>query len=199
MKLSFLRKELESIKTSLNDLKPDEDLPFPEKYLHTLKRLCSKEFLKPFLFLNLILNIGLEWAGFPALAFYMHTILRQMEVPLDEYWVAVALAGYRSALTIGLSFVLYKVTASQSNASHPPLLLPGPEEASVSVRRVPGVPGHGLPVRLQLDCPQPRGLHEGLHQLPPARLSGPDVHRLRDWLWTNSLHLTRCQSLLNFM
>ena len=119
MKLSVSRKELESIKTSLNDLKPDEDLPFPEKYLHTLKRLCSKEFLKPFLFLNLILNIGLEWAGFPALAFYMHTILRQMEVPLDEYWVAVALAGYRSALTIGLSFVLYKVTASQSNASHP--------------------------------------------------------------------------------
>ena len=104
------RKELESIKTSINDLKPDQDMPIREKYKHTLKRLLSKEFLKPFLFLNLILNIGLEWAGFPALAFYMHTILKQMEIPLDEYWVAVALAGYRSALTVGLSFVLYKVT-----------------------------------------------------------------------------------------
>ena len=104
------RKELEIIKTSIYELKPDEDLPFREKYKHTLKRLLSKEFLKPFLFLNLILNIGLEWAGFPALAFYMHTILKQMEIPLDEYWVAVALAGYRSALTVGLSFVLYKVT-----------------------------------------------------------------------------------------
>ena len=104
------RKELEIIKTSIYELKPDEDLPIREKYKHTLKRLLSKEFLKPFLFLNLILNIGLEWAGFPALAFYMHTILKQMEIPLDEYWVAVALAGYRSALTVGLSFVLYKVT-----------------------------------------------------------------------------------------
>ena len=59
--------------------------------------------------LNLILNFGLEWAGFPALAFYMHTILKQMKIPLDEYWVAVGLAGYRSLLTLGLSFVLYKV------------------------------------------------------------------------------------------
>ena len=70
------RKELEIIKTSIYELKPDEDLPIREKYKHTLKRLLSKEFLKPFLFLNLILNIGLEWAGFPALAFYMHTILK---------------------------------------------------------------------------------------------------------------------------
>ena len=112
LKVLTCRKELESMKSSINNnLKPDEDLPFREKYRHTLKRLLSKEFLKPFLFLNLILNIGLEWAGFPALAFYMHTILKQMEIPLDEYWVAVALAGYRSALTIGLSFVLYKVTS----------------------------------------------------------------------------------------
>ena len=80
-----------------------------EKCKMTLKRMCCREFLKPFLFLNLILNFGLEWAGFPALAFYMHSVLKQMEIPLDEYWVAVALAGYRSALTVALSFVLYKV------------------------------------------------------------------------------------------
>ena len=71
--------------------------------------MASAQFLKPFLFLNLILNFGLEWAGFPALAFYMHTILKQMKIPLDEYWVAVGLAGYRSLLTLGLSFVLYRV------------------------------------------------------------------------------------------
>ena len=114
-KRSYLtcRKELESMKSSIN--KPDEELPFREKYRHTLKKLLSKEFIKPFLFLNLILNIGIEWTGFSALAFYMHTILKQMEIPLDEYWVAVALAGYRSALTIGLSFVLYKVTSCDIN------------------------------------------------------------------------------------
>merc|ERR1712155_261810 len=71
--------------------------------------MASAQFLKPFLFLNLILNFGLEWAGFPALAFYMHSILKQMKIPLDEYWVAVGLAGYRSLLTLGLSFVLYRV------------------------------------------------------------------------------------------
>ena len=27
-----------------------------------------------------ILNVGLEWAGFPALAFYMHSVLKQLQV-----------------------------------------------------------------------------------------------------------------------
>ena len=105
------RKELERMKTNNDDHKKPskENLSVIEKYKMTLKRLCCREFLKPFLFLNLILNFGLEWAGFPALAFYMHSVLKQMEIPLDEYWVAVALAGYRSALTVALSFVLYKV------------------------------------------------------------------------------------------
>ena len=109
------RKELERMKTNNDDHKKPakENLSVIEKYKMTLKRLCCREFLKPFLFLNLILNFGLEWAGFPALAFYMHSVLKQMEIPLDEYWVAVALAGYRSALTVALSFVLYKV------ATHP--------------------------------------------------------------------------------
>ena len=108
------RKELERMKTNNDDHKKPskENLSVIEKYKMTLKRLCCREFLKPFLFLNLILNFGLEWAGFPALAFYMHTVLKQMEIPLDEYWVAVALAGYRSALTVALSFVLYKVAPS---------------------------------------------------------------------------------------
>ena len=29
-----------------------------------------------------ILNVGLEWAGFPALSFYMHTVLKQLQVSL---------------------------------------------------------------------------------------------------------------------
>ena len=72
-------------------------------------RATSPEFLKPFLLLNLILNIGLEWAGFPVLAFYMHTILSKMKIPFNVYWVAVALAGYRSFLTVSLSFIMYRV------------------------------------------------------------------------------------------
>ena len=29
-----------------------------------------------------ILNVGLEWAGFPALAFYMHSVLKQLQVEI---------------------------------------------------------------------------------------------------------------------
>ena len=76
-----------------------------------------------------ILNVGLEWAGFPALAFYMHSVLKQLQVdtvnmsflshlsspkrkkifqlPFSEYWVAVALSGYRSALVLSLSFIMW--------------------------------------------------------------------------------------------
>ena len=75
----------------------------------SLARTLSPQFLKPFLLLNLILNIGLEWAGFPVLAFYMHSVLARLQVPWDRYWVAVCLAGYRSCLTICLSFILYRL------------------------------------------------------------------------------------------
>ena len=37
-----------------------------EKFKVTFNRLCRKEFLKPFLFLNLIWTFGLNWAGFAA-------------------------------------------------------------------------------------------------------------------------------------
>ena len=105
-----LRKELQRMKENI-EFNSGKNLKLTrmEKLRKTMVRLKSAQFLKPFLFLNLILNIGLEWAGFPALAFYMHTILKQMKIPLDEYWVAVGLSGYRSILTVGLSFVLYKV------------------------------------------------------------------------------------------
>ena len=96
------------MKKNIEATLPIQKLSIKMNFKNTMKRLCCPEFLKPFLFLNLILNFGLQWAGFPALAFYQHTILKQMNIPLDEYWVAVALAGYRSCLTVGLSFVLYK-------------------------------------------------------------------------------------------
>ena len=111
----IIRKELERIKKNIESLKPLKKQSRVDEYKSTLKRLRSKEFLKPFLFLNLILNFGLERAGFPAMAFYMHTVIKQMEIPLNEYWVAVGLAGYRSCLTIGLSFILYKVNVSKSS------------------------------------------------------------------------------------
>ena len=38
---------------------------------------------------------GLEWAGFPALAFYMHTILEETNIPVDEYWAAGFISLYR--------------------------------------------------------------------------------------------------------
>jgi len=72
------------------------------------RRFRDGAFLKPFLLLNLMLNIGLDWGGFPALAFYMHTILEEVKAPVDPYWMAVVLAAFRSIICIGLSFILIK-------------------------------------------------------------------------------------------
>ena len=41
--------------------------------------LSSKAFLRPFIFLNIILDLGCEWAGFPILAFYTVNILTVSE------------------------------------------------------------------------------------------------------------------------
>ena len=84
----FNREELGKIKKNLESSKSKDDASWREKLLETLSKMCRREFWKPFLFLNLILTFGLEWAGFPALAFYMHSILKQMNTPIDEYWVA---------------------------------------------------------------------------------------------------------------
>jgi len=74
-----------------------------------LRRMRESSFLKPFILLNIMLNIGLEWGGFPSLAFYMHTILEEVKVPFDTYWVAVFLSAYRTVVSISLSFILVKV------------------------------------------------------------------------------------------
>ena len=46
--------------------------------------LSSKAFLRPFIFLNIILDLGCEWAGFPILAFYTVNILTVSE-PFPYY------------------------------------------------------------------------------------------------------------------
>eukprot|EP00088_Acartia_fossae_P070060 TRINITY_DN9288_c0_g1_i2.p1 TRINITY_DN9288_c0_g1~~TRINITY_DN9288_c0_g1_i2.p1 ORF type:complete len:264 (-),score=38.45 TRINITY_DN9288_c0_g1_i2:11-754(-) len=79
-----------------------------ERLKNKLRRMTDSAFLKPFLLLNLMLNIGLDWGGFPALAFYMHTILEEVKAPVDPYWMAVILAAFRSVVCVGLSFILIK-------------------------------------------------------------------------------------------
>jgi len=74
-----------------------------------LKRMSDPSFWKPFLILNLMLNIGLEWCGFPALALYMHTVLEKLNIPFDVYWGAAYISTYRMLVTISLSFLLKKV------------------------------------------------------------------------------------------
>ena len=103
------RQELRRCEDSLDSQRSTSGLPLLVRWKILWSRATSQEFLKPFLLLNLILNIGLEWAGFPVLAFYMHTILSHMKIPFNVYWVAVALAGYRSFLTVSLSFFMYRV------------------------------------------------------------------------------------------
>ena len=106
-----IREEIHKMKMHIQS--SEKTVTLKQKLMSTLHSISKEEFLKPFMLMNLILSFGLEWAGFPALAFYMHSILKQMDIPLNEYWVAVGLAGYRSSLTVALSFVLYKVIRSQ--------------------------------------------------------------------------------------
>ena len=40
-------------------------------------------------FLPQVLNVGLEWAGFPALAFYMHSLLAQLHLPVGGLFLSV--------------------------------------------------------------------------------------------------------------
>jgi len=103
-----VKQELENIKENLRKGGGESSLSAMEKWKKVASRALSSQFLKPFLLLNMILNIGLEWAGFPALAFYMHSVLKQLQLPFSEYWVAVALGGYRSALVLSLSFIMYR-------------------------------------------------------------------------------------------
>lgn len=55
-------------------------------------------FLKPFGVLLVMFCIGLEWAGLPAIAFYMVNLLEEANIPMDPYWGAAAVSGYRTLL-----------------------------------------------------------------------------------------------------
>lgn len=107
-----VREELDKMKENIRRLEKQKEAYGTSKVQQLkakIKRMVDPSFLKPFLLLNLMLNIGLEWGGFPALAFYMHTILEKVEVPFDTYWIAVVLSAFRTVVSIGLSFILVKV------------------------------------------------------------------------------------------
>eukprot|EP00088_Acartia_fossae_P020889 TRINITY_DN22405_c0_g1_i2.p1 TRINITY_DN22405_c0_g1~~TRINITY_DN22405_c0_g1_i2.p1 ORF type:complete len:516 (-),score=34.93 TRINITY_DN22405_c0_g1_i2:32-1480(-) len=107
-----VREELDRMQDNINRIEKQKsamgDSDF-QRLKCQLKRLTESTFLKPFILLNLMLNIGLEWGGFPALAYYMHTILEEVKVPVDPYSLAVVLSAFRSVICIGLSFILFKV------------------------------------------------------------------------------------------
>jgi len=84
-----------------------EDIKEIDKITRKLRRLTDMSFLRPFILLNLM-RIGIEWGGFPALAFYMHTILANLKIPFNPYWMAVIIAAFRSVICIILSFILIK-------------------------------------------------------------------------------------------
>lgn len=101
-----VRKELCGMEENLRG--SSSSLPLLQKWSQLARLALTPQFLKPFLLLLLMLGVGLEWAGFPALAFYMHTLLTEIQLPFSVYWVAVCMGGYRSALVLSLSFIMYK-------------------------------------------------------------------------------------------
>jgi len=77
-----------------------------QRIKHQIGRMLRPEFLKPFLFINLMLNIGLECTGFPILSYYMHTLLNKLNIPMDAYFLSVCIIAYRAFLIFILSFIM---------------------------------------------------------------------------------------------
>lgn len=109
---AVVRDELERIRDNLTRIQKQNESfgnSFISRMKTKLRRMRNPGFLKPFLLLNVMLNIGLDWGGFPALAFYMHTILENITIPFDTYTIAIFLAAYRTVVAIAFSFVVSKL------------------------------------------------------------------------------------------
>ena len=78
----------------------EEKLSKVQAFKRKFHLLIDPGFIKPFGFLMLIFLIGLEWGGFPAIAFYMVPLLKNAEIPFDPYWAAAMLASYRALIAI---------------------------------------------------------------------------------------------------
>ena len=68
--LFFYREELDRMKENIERIEKQTEAmggSAVERIKGQLGRLTQSTFLKPFLLLNLMINVGLEWGGFPAL------------------------------------------------------------------------------------------------------------------------------------
>ncbi|XP_023347909.1 solute carrier family 2, facilitated glucose transporter member 8 [Eurytemora carolleeae] len=75
----------------------------------TGRRALDSSFLKPFFVLNLMLTIGINWGGFAALEYYMHTIVSEVQVPFNTYWIGVIITAYGALVPVLLSLALDKL------------------------------------------------------------------------------------------
>jgi len=48
-------------------------------------------------------SLGWEWGGFPALSYYLHTLVEEVHIPLDSNIVAIGLSSYRTLLCVVLT------------------------------------------------------------------------------------------------
>ncbi|XP_023327824.1 solute carrier family 2, facilitated glucose transporter member 8 [Eurytemora carolleeae] len=72
-------------------------------------RALDSSFLKPFFVPNLMLTIGINWGGFAALEYYMHTIVSEVQVLLNTYWIGVIITAYGALVPVLLSLALDKL------------------------------------------------------------------------------------------
>lgn len=62
--------------------------------------LSDGSFLRPFTVVLVMHGIGFEWAGFPAIGFYMVGLLQEANIPFDPYWGAAILCCYRAVALV---------------------------------------------------------------------------------------------------
>jgi len=107
----IVREELERIKENLRRIEKQNEANGSstiQQLKNKFSRMSESSFLKPFLLILLMLN-GLEFGGFPALAFYMHSILEALDSPINPFWMAVILSAYRTIIVFAMSFLLVKI------------------------------------------------------------------------------------------
>jgi len=79
-----------------------------QRFQNKLRRVVSPGFLKPFSLLVCMTSLGWEWGGFPALSYYLHTIIEEVHIPLDSNIVAIGLSAYRTLVIIVLTPLINK-------------------------------------------------------------------------------------------
>ena len=96
----LIQAELDRISLSLKYIGKEselEDSPYKSSILESIPQTYS--FWRP-LGILVLMFMALHWGGFPALGFYMVSMLKDADIPLDPYWACAIISLFRTIVAI---------------------------------------------------------------------------------------------------